>query len=93
MRAWLSGKIFQFVRWYFVGKELMWIGMVDGHYLYRGSGRIISGRVEKRNKVPVGLTLFWLPDGLPEVSGLREAPLTDIHYNRDLRRWEYHEPL
>lgn len=93
MRRWLHTTIFRIVRWYFIGKELHWIGMAGVTPIYRGKGKIISGRIESWDGIARNLTLFWLPEGMPEIAGLREATLTSVRFNQSASRWEFHDVI
>lgn len=59
MKVWIVMLIFKFLRWYFTGRTVRHMTILEGQKLHRDSGKVMGG-VIRRNAVgfPVDMEMF-----------------------------------
>lgn len=90
MKARIVMWIFRFLRWYFLGRKVTRMTMLDGRKLYRDSGKVLSGVIRRdESGFPVELELFVARPGY-SMSDLMVVPVTGLRAEKELG-WVFYD--
>lgn len=82
--------LLKLVRAYFVGRTVHWMTRMDGQPLYRGEGKVVSGRVDRdTDKNVIGMTLFWSMPGRP-IYEMKQVSVFKMERDKTLT-WVFYE--